>query len=127
MLPGIGTPVKASGRSSNLWTLEFTFTNGTGSVSLDTDQSDVDQRVATPVADGGTGLVSVRFPKCRRVRVMHCSIEEPTPGTAAQHATLCDVSASGGSATFRVVDFAGSLAEGTSGSRGRITLDLDYA
>jgi hypothetical protein len=33
------------------------------------------------VADGGTGLVTVTFPKCRDIEVVHASIRNATPGT----------------------------------------------
>jgi hypothetical protein len=33
------------------------------------------------VADGGTGLVTVTFPKCRDIEVVHASLRNATPGT----------------------------------------------
>lgn len=127
MLPNIGTPVKASGRSVNYWTLEWTYTDGSGAVSLDESQSDQDPRVATPVADGGsTGLTLVRLPKGRRYRIVHVSIEEPTAGTAAQVAKLTDLDPDAGTANFHVYSDALALEEATSGSRARITVDIDY-
>lgn len=33
------------------------------------------------VADGGTGLVVVTFPKCREVEVIHASVRNTAPGT----------------------------------------------
>jgi hypothetical protein len=126
MLPGIGTPVKASGRSVNYWTLEWTYSNGTGTPVLDTSQSDEDPRVATPVADGGTGLTSVRLPKGRRYRIVHCSLEEPTLGTSAQSCKLGDLDPDAGTATFAIYSAVPALQDATSGSRARITVDIDY-
>jgi hypothetical protein len=125
MLPGIGTPVKVSGRSSNYWTLEWTY-GASGAVTLDSDMSDLDERVTTPVADGGTGVTSIRFPKCRRVRIVHCSVENVTPATGDVDAYPRLVVASTGSMNFTMVNYAGALADPVSGSRGRLTLDLDY-
>ncbi len=125
MLPAIGTPVKASGRSVNYWTLEWTY-GASGAVTLDEAQSDLDERVATPVADGGTGLTLIRFPKSRRVRVVHCSVENVTPGTGDVVASPALVDADAGSMTFTMNNYATALADPVSGSRGRLTLDLDY-
>ena len=33
------------------------------------------------VADAGTGLVTVTFPKCRQIEVVHASLRNATPGT----------------------------------------------
>jgi hypothetical protein len=126
MLPGIGTPVKASGRSVNYWTLEWTYSDGSGTPVLDPSQSDEDPRVATPVADGGTGLTSVRLPKGRRYRIVHCSIEEPTVHTNAQIAKLVDLDPDAGTATFAIYSDALAAEDAVSGSRGRITVDIDY-
>lgn len=128
-LPSIGKPVRSSDSwwNHNLWAIEFTASGATGEVTLDEDMTDLDARVATPVADSGTeGLTSIRFPKCRRVRVVHCSIEEPTVGTSGQMAKMADILPESGSASFAVYSDAFALAHATNGSRMRILLDLDY-
>jgi hypothetical protein len=33
------------------------------------------------VADGGTGLVTVTFPKCRKIEILHASLRNGTVGT----------------------------------------------
>lgn len=126
MLPGIGQPIKSSGRGAiSLWTLEWTYTNGAGAVLLDATKSDQDARVATPVATGGTGLTLIRFPKSRNARVYHCSVEEPVVGVSVQVANVFGLDPVNGAVTFRVATGA-SAAQATSGSRGRLTLALDY-
>jgi len=111
----------------NYWTTEFTFTGATGEVALDESQSDQDPRVSTPVEDSGTtGVTTLRFPKGRRWRVVHCSIEEPTAGTSAQMAKLVDLDPDAGTAKFCVYGETFALAHATSGSRGRVTIDIDY-
>ncbi len=131
-LPNIGTPVRSSGRSCDTWSLEWTY-GSSGAVTLDTNGADdgawtdQDPRVTTPVADGGnTGLTSITFPKCRRVRVLHCSIEEPTAGTAEVVARPGSIVPSSGTMNFVMLDYAGSLADPASGARGRLVLQLEY-
>jgi hypothetical protein len=124
-LSNIYTPVRASGKSAEVWCLEWTYTDGSGAVSLDTDQSDLDQRIATPVADGGTGLTNIVFPKCNRVRVLHCSIEAPTSGTSEKVANPADVSASAGTMNVVICTAPSTLADPATSSRGRLVLLLD--
>jgi hypothetical protein len=128
MLPGIGTPVKASGKSCNFWTLEWTYTGAAGEVLLDSAASDLDSRVATPVADSGTtGVTSIRFPKCERVRVVHCSIEAAVAGTLEMLCRPGAILPSSGSMNFVHITAPTTLAHPSSGSRARLTLDLEYA
>lgn len=125
-LSGIGTPVKASGRGAAIWCLEWTYSGATGEVTLDTGQSDEHPLVPTPVADGGsTGITNITFPKSTRVRVLHCSIEAPTAGTAEQVARPGDIDAAAGTMTFVCLSDALALEEGTENARARLTLLLD--
>src|SRR5688572_22460212 len=128
-LPGMNTIGRYQGRAADHWDLEWTFTDGSGAVSLDTAQSCVDARVETPVADGGTGITTVRFPKCRRAWVQHLSLEPATEGTAANYRQVAPVSinAEGGSLEVRFVAAnGGALSDPESGSRCRLTLRLEY-
>jgi hypothetical protein len=103
-------------------------------VTLDQNQgdggawTDEDPRVATPVADAGTGLTTITFPKCRRLRVLHCSVAAPTPGTS-EVVALFSASSSGGrfsTGTVRCLNDALALADPPSGARGRLVLQLEY-
>lgn len=132
-LPGIGCPVRAGGKDASLWRLEWTYTDGGGAVSLDEDQSDLDPRVETPVADSGTeGITNITFPKCDRLWVLHCSVEPPTgdlaDGTDFVLPVLTEVDVDAGTATFRMCDVEGSgdLNDPTSGARARLVLLLEY-
>lgn len=131
-LPNISTPVRSSGRSCDTWSLEFTYSDGSGAVALDTNGADdgawtdQDPRVTTPVADGGTGITSIRFPKCRRVRVLHMSIQVPTPGTSERVCRPGSISPSGGTMNFIMLDYAGALADPPTSARGRLVLQLEY-
>lgn len=131
-LSGIYCPVRASGKSAEIWHLEWTYSDGGGAVTLDTDQSDQDQRIATPVADSGTaGKTNLTFPKCTRVRVLNCQVSPPTAdlddGTDYVMPVLTEISASAGTAVLRMVDVEGSgdLNDPTSGARACVTLLLD--
>lgn len=123
-LPGVGNIVRASTLDPSNWHLQWAF-GASGAVTLTAAQSDQDERVATPVADAGTGLVTIRFPKCRRVRIIHVSVEAPTGGTSETRASLADIDAEAGSATFRVLDYAGDLADPPDGAIGRCYLELE--
>jgi hypothetical protein len=129
-LSGIYTPVRASGKSAEVWHLEWTF-GSSGAVTLDTDQSDQDQRIAAPVADGGTGIVNLAFPKCNRVRVVGKNFDPngPTTGTEYRIYEVTDVSASAGTAVVRFFDVLGDATpaaeDPVSGSRCSVTLLLD--
>lgn len=131
-LPNIDCDVKSSGRACDTWSIEYTC-GASGAVTLDTDSdvdgawTDQDPRVTTPVADSGvTGLTSITFPKCRRVRVLHCSIEEPTAGTGVQMAQLVDIVPSAGTASVRVVGETFALADATTNARVRVVIQLEY-
>jgi hypothetical protein len=128
-LPNIGTPVKASGRNAQFWSYEWTYTDGSGAVLIDATKSDRDERIATPVADGGTGLTLIRFPKCRRARIIHCSVSAPTAGTTEKlviPTTPVPLTGSVSVATMTISTGTTALADPVVNSRGRITLLLDY-
>lgn len=132
-LPSIGTPVRASGKDASLWYLEWTYTGTSGEVSLDTDQSDDDPRIATPVADSGTtGITSIQFPKCDRVRVLHCSLEVVTADlsdpTDYRIANVRDIDPDLGtlSVTFAEFETNGALTDPNTGARARLALLLEY-
>lgn len=128
-LPNVGKPVRTSMRQSgSLWYLEWTY-GSTGAVTLDTTTSDLDQRVATPVAAGATGITLIRFPKCRRVRIVHCSVIAPVAGTTEKMALATSIVPTSGSLSvinFTIATGTTALADPTSGARGRLHLLLDY-
>lgn len=132
-LPGIGTFGRHQGRSADYWDLEWTFTDGSGAVLIDSTQSCLETRVATPVADGGTGITNVAFPKCRRAWVVHCSLEPPTgdlgDGTDVRLCVVTEVVATSGTCNVRFFDVEGSgnLVDPTSGARCRLTLRLEFS
>lgn len=131
-LPGAGAMIRATGKGWVDWTLEWTYSDGSGAVSLDTAASDRHPDITTPVADGGTGITNLRFPKCNRVRILECGIEPPTgdlgDGTDYRHCEITERDADAGTANFRMVDIEGSgnLADPTSGARGHCTLRLEF-
>lgn len=125
---GCGTPVRGSGNGLTDWHLEWTFTDGSGAVSLDTAQSDRHPDIATPVADGGTAITSIRFPKCDRVWLEALNHEPADETTAAAYrqVALVSVSPSAGTAEVRYLAAnGGALSDPTSGSRTRLTLRLE--
>ena len=132
-LPGIGTPVRAGGKDASIWRLEWTYSGTTGEVSLDEDQSDLDPRIPTPVADSGTtGLTSIVFPKCNRVWVLHASLEVVTADlsdpTDYRLANVRDIVPASGTltVTFAEIETAGALADPNTDSRARLVLLLEY-
>lgn len=133
-LPGAGVPVKTDGLGWVDWTLEWTYSDGSGTPSLDTVIScrHPDLAASVVVTDGGTGITSLRFPKCRRVRIQECGLEPPSgdlgDGTDYRHCEITERDADAGTANFRMVDIEGSgnLADPTSGARGHCTLRLEF-
>lgn len=127
--PECGTPLRGSGKDLTVWKLEWTYTDGSGAVSLDTAQSDRSQQVATPVADGGVGIVSVGFPKSTRAWMLHASLEPATEATQAniRHVVPVDINAAAG--TMKLFQYAITTdpaeTDPESGSRGRLTLLLE--
>jgi len=127
----VGTPVRGSGKDQSIWKLEWTYTDGSGAVSLDTTQSDQHPSVATPVADGGTGITSITFPKSLRAWVLGKGLEPPTgdlaDGTDYRHVEVTELDADAGTCNFRMIDIEGSgnLVDPTSGARARLVLMLE--
>lgn len=129
-----GTPLRGSGKDQTVWKLEWTYTDASGAVSLDTAQSDRHPNVATPVADGGTGITNIAFPRCSRAWVLGKGLEPPSAdladGTDYRHVEITEIdpdAASNGTCNFRMVDIEGSgnLLDPTSGARGRLVLLLE--
>ena len=115
--------------------MEWTYTDGSGAVLLDTATgeggawTDQDPRIVTPVADGGTGITTIQFPKSRRARVAHVSVEPATPGTIGnfRNAVVADLDAVAGTCSIYFATHDGAaLEDPESGSRGRLTLELEY-
>jgi len=133
-LPGVEVPLQGKGRGSlNVWTLEWTYTGTAGEVLLDSDQSCVDPRVATPVADSGVaGITTVRVPKCSRIWVLHASLEVVTADlsdpTDYRIMNVRDIVPSTGalSVTFAEFETNGALTDPNTGARARLTLLLEY-
>lgn len=130
-LPEHGTLFRGQGRDATVWDIEATYSDGSGTPVLDTNQSSQDTRVATPVADGGTGITSIKFPKCHRVWLAYGPMLEPaTEGAASNYrqVSLVSVSPSAGTAEVRFVAADGSaLSDPESGSRLRLGLRLEYS
>ena len=136
-LPEHKAIVQSGGLACFLWATEWTYSDSSGAPLLDAAAgeggawTDFDPRVdeATRLVDAGTGITTMKFPRSRRARVAHVSLEPATPGTVAQHlrATVTALNALAG--TCNVVFTAangGALADPVSGSRCRLTLELEY-
>ncbi len=124
-----GTPLRGSGKDQTVWKLEWTYSDGSGTVALDNAQSDRHPEVPTPVADGGAGIVNVTFPKSTRAWMVHGSIEPATEATQAniRHAVPVDINAAAGTMKLYTYAITTDPAETDpeSGSRGRLTLILE--
>lgn len=124
-----GTPLRGSGKDQTIWKLEWTFTDGSGAVSLDTAQSDRDPDIATPVADGGAGIVNVTFPKCSRFWILSKNLEPATEATGSNYRVheVTDKSATAGTCKVRAFDLDGTptAAEFENGSRYQLILLLE--
>jgi hypothetical protein len=131
-LPGIENEVRASAKGNpNIWSLEWTYSDGSGTPVLDTAVSDRDARVATPVADGGTGITNVSFPKCGRLRILGARLIPATAATGSLHLLHAetDQSASGGTLKVRFFSNNGTpiATDPDSGARFQLHLMLDYS
>lgn len=128
-LGGCGTPLRASGNGLTLWKLEWTYSDGSGAVSLDTAQSDRHPDIATPVADGGTGITNLTFPKCDRFWIMSKNLEPAGETTGSEYRVheVTDKSATAGTCTVRFFDLDGTptAVDPTSGSRYQLILLLE--
>lgn len=126
-----GTLLRGSGKDQTVWKLEWTYSDGSGAVSLDTAQSDQHPNVSTPVADGGTGITNIVFPKSRRAWVLGKGLEPPSAdladGTDYRHVEVTELDADAGTLNFRMADIEGSgnLLDPTSGARARLVLLLE--
>jgi hypothetical protein len=129
-LPGIGTPCRASGKSSNKWRLEWTYSDTGGVPVLDTAQSDRHPDIPIPLTDAGTGRTGVRFPKGLRAWVEHLSATPVTPGTAANNVRPIPVSIDADAGTMEVQFVAANGATAPidppeAGTRVRLTLEIE--
>lgn len=126
-----GTPLRGSGKDLTVWKLEWTYSDGSGAVALDTAQSDQNPGIAAPVADGGTGITNITFPKSSRVWILSKGLEPPSgdlaDGTDYRHIEITERSASAGTCNFRMVDIegTGNIVDPTSGARAHLTLLLE--
>lgn len=129
-LPGMKSPVRSAMNAADIVHIEWTYTDASGAVLYDADNSDADtlarKGIATPVADGGTGLTNISFPPCDRVRVLHEDLEPPVNGTSEKQVRVHDLNAAAGTAVFVMCTAPSTLADPASGSRGRVTLLCEY-
>lgn len=121
-----GTPAKGSGKDYTLHTLEWTYSDGSGAVALDTAQSDQHPAVPTPVAYEATGITAIVFPKSARAWVQGWNFSPGTPATGANHRNVAvtDLSASGGTCKVRFMDLDGTPTAVDPSTSSRFTLTL---
>lgn len=129
-LSGISTPVRASGRSRDQIHYEWTYTDTSGTTSLDTTQSDQFQGITTPLTRPGTGRTQVQFPKSKRAWVEGCFVEPVTIATAANNVrgVVCLVNPTAGTLEVRFVAANGGSAPidpPESGTRVRLTISVE--
>lgn len=128
-LSGHGTPVRGSGKDYTLHTLEWTYSDGSGTIDLDEAQSDLDVNIPTPVAKEATGITDLIFPKCPRAWVVGWNLSPGTPATGANHRvmTVTDLSATAGTAKVRFFDLDGTptATDPSSGTRVTVTFRLE--
>lgn len=124
-----GTILKGSGKDQTVWKLEWTFTDGSGAVAIDSAQSDEDPSIATPIADGGAGIVNITFPKCSRFWVLSKNLEPASETAGANYRVheVTDKNAAAGTCKVRAFDLDGtpSAVEFESGSRYQLILLLE--
>lgn len=128
-LSGHGTPVRGSGKDFTVHVLEWTYTDGSGAVSLDTEQSDSHPAVPTPVAFSATGITAIVFPKSKRAWPLGWNLAAGTPATGANHrdVEITDLDANAGTCKVRFFDLDGTptAADPSSGSRFTLHLRLE--
>lgn len=128
-LPGIGTPVRSSGFDASVWHTEWTFPAADTVPLIDNTQSDRDERVPTPVALSAEGIVTLRFPKSRRARVVGKNCSPGTPATTANFRVVevVGLDAAGGTCTVRFVDLDGTptYVHPSAATRVSVTLQLE--
>ncbi len=84
---------------------------------------------ATQVVGTTGSFVDIKFPKSRRARVIHASIEPATPGTVGNHRQVIPVLLNPLAGTVRlhiVATNGGAFSDPQVGSRGRLVLQLEY-
>lgn len=130
-LPGMKSVYRTAMASADVVHIEWTYTDGSGAVLFDGDNSDKDtlfrKGITTPVVDGGTGLTNISFPPCSKVRVLYEGLEPPVNGTSEKQVRCGDLNAAAGTGVFVICTAPSTLADPASGSRGRLTLALEYA
>lgn len=126
MLAGHGTPVRGSGKDFTIHVLEWTYSDGSGTVDLDEGQSDRDVNIPTPVAKSATAITGISFPKSARAWPLGINMSPGTPGTGANarvvHVT--DVNANAGTCKVRFYDLDGTPSAVDPSSGTRVTLHL---
>lgn len=134
--PGITADVKSSGLACDIWSTEWTFAAACA-CTLDVGGgdggawTDLDPRVpeATQVVGTTGGIVDIKFPKSKRARVSHVSIEPATPATVGNHRQVTVTALNAVAGTCRLFIAAangGTLSDPQVGSRGRLVLELEY-
>lgn len=128
-LPNIGNPVRGGLFDNSVWHTEWTFAAADSVPTLDGAKSDRDERVPTPVAASATGIITLRFPKCARARVIGKNLSPGTPGTTANFRVVevVGLDAAGGTASVYYVDLDGTptAAHPSAASRCSVTLLLE--
>lgn len=131
-LPGVGTPVRGSGKDQSIWKLEWTY-GASGAVTLDADQSDQhpDIPATTAVVDTNTWITTVTVPKSTRMWLLANGLEPAgeTTGTEYRIHEVTNFDAAAGTCVVRFFDVLGDATpaaeDPTSGSRYRLTLLLE--
>lgn len=125
-LSGHGTPCRGSGKDFTIHVLEWTYSDGSGAVDLDEQQSDQDVNIATPVAFSATGITAITFPKSARAWVLGWNLSAGTPATGANHrdVEVTDLSANAGTCKVRFFDLDGTPTAADPASGSRMTLHL---
>lgn len=128
-LSGHGTPVRASGKDCTVHVLEWTYSDGSGAVDLDEQQSDRLVEIPTPVAFSATGITAIVFPKSLRAWVLGYNLSAGTPATGAnaRNVEITDMNALAGTCKVRFFDLDGTptAADPSSGSRFTLHLRLE--
>ncbi len=137
MIPGFDCPVKSSGASCDTWASEWTYTGTGGEVLLDTNVradggawTDFDPRVpeASQVADSGTaGITNIAFPKCKRARVLHVSLEPAIKQDADyRQAIVTDLDAVAGTGKVIFLNASNAETDPNTSARCRLVLQLEH-
>lgn len=142
--PGHDCIVRSSGQACDVWHLEWSYINGTGTPLLSTAVgeglawTDFDPRIKESVGtlaagdgfeDLGVGITAFRFPASRRVRTAFVEFEPASKAAAANflRPVVTDLVAVAG--TGKVILLAangGAIADPAAGDKIRVTLHLEY-